>query len=793
MPLHIIACVFKQKSKWAIGKDGRLILSIPDDLRFFKRITCMKNGKQNVVVMGRKTWESLPFRLPQRHNIVLTRNPKNVKTQGNGVSVMNFQSFCKWYSNHDDNNVFVIGGEEIYKLFFKERTVKINSIYLTQAEFINPTPIPIPSELQEADAFFPICGLENKYSLAWVSEKKRYNFVEYRCLKFMPTIEDSCGKEKEYLNLCKNVLYGSHTRLDRTGVGTISSFGHQIKFDVSTCVPLLTTKRVPWKHVIHELLWFMRGDTDTNILKRSGVSIWNGNSSREFLDSRGLDYQEGILGPCFPPGIMTLTDSGYKCVSEVKDTDLLYSHKGRWQEIIKIHKNKYTGKVYTIQTNCHPEITCTSEHPFMCKTFGGIDKEIEWTSAKNIIPGRHSVGIIINSKNILPDFLPEFISDYMYWWIFGVYTTSGLCHGETQTLFTLNNKTVVEKLKKVFKNKLKTVDSCLNLHVLNDSHLTILFTDNFGNAKKIIPEWIQDAPVVYIESFLKGIKESCTNNNEFSVDIAYSIQRLYLKLGIKCCVYKTLSGYVVSKQGQDYKNIHILEGHAWYIVEHKYEQNVSDQVVYNFFVNEDNTYTVHNLAVHNCYGWQWRHFGAPYNECFADTSKNHGKNKTIGGFDQLNYVIKELKENPFSRRALMSFWNPPDLEKMALPPCHYSVQFYSRDVSGTMFLDCHFTMRSTDLFLGAPFNLFSYTVFLYIVALKVNMLPGILVYTGGDVHIYNNHVDQVKKQLSRNPRPFPVLLIDPIVKNKEIKDISIEDFDIAGYFPHPGIKADMAI
>jgi thymidylate synthase len=191
------------------------------------------------------------------------------------------------------------------------------------------------------------------------------------------------------------------------------------------------------------------------------------------------------------------------------------------------------------------------------------------------------------------------------------------------------------------------------------------------------------------------------------------------------------------------------------------------------------------------YGWQMRFFGAEYSQAFADTFKCD--RSKIGGFDQLAYIVNELKTNPFSRRILMSYWNPLDMDKTALPPCHFSCQFYVHVEHNQRFLDCHFTMRSTDAFLGLPYNLFSYAVLTYILAKKCDMLPGRVVFTGGDVHIYNNHVLQISEQLTRPVRPLPVLVVDDSVKQKDFHQITVQDFDVVGYFPHPPIKAQMAV
>jgi thymidylate synthase len=191
------------------------------------------------------------------------------------------------------------------------------------------------------------------------------------------------------------------------------------------------------------------------------------------------------------------------------------------------------------------------------------------------------------------------------------------------------------------------------------------------------------------------------------------------------------------------------------------------------------------------YGWQIRFQGAKYSQNFADTSKCD--TSLIGGFDQLAYIENLLKTDPFSRRIMMCYWNPSDFDKTALLPCHYSIQFYVTEEKGERYLSSHFIMRSNDVFLGNPVNISSYSVLTYILALKCNMKPKELVYSCSDTHIYRNHITQVKEQLSRTCMPFPKLKLDDSIKNKDWPDITINDFELIGYFSHPSIKAPMAI
>lgn len=489
--LNLILSGIFFKNKFAIGKNNKLLVEIADDLKYFQRITTYSLNsdstlKSNVVLMGSKTWFSLPKKsqpLKNRINLVLTNDTKLHKLSPlpkNGkyieqVYYLTFEQFEIFYKK-TNANVFIIGGGMIYNKFLS--SMKPDKIYLTE--------IYIDKQfILDADIFVDV--FDKNYKLISISEKKYFDLVAYRHLVYDKDVDNIQQSDEKYIQLCKDVLQNGEHRIDRTMTGTVSTFGQQVHFNISKTIPLLTTKFVPWRHVIEELLWFIRGDTDTKILSNKGVKIWDSNTSREFLDSRGLYYyDQGILG--------------------------------------------------------------------------------------------------------------------------------------------------------------------------------------------------------------KG------------------------------------------------------------------------------------------------YGWQWRFYGAKYHQLLANTAIIN--RKSIGGFDQLQYIIDEIKNNPSSRRILMCYWNPCDLEQTALPPCHYSCQFY---VHNDKKLDCHFTMRSTDCGLGLPFNIASYSILTYIIAMKCGLTPGKLVYTGGDVHIYKNHIKVLSEQLKRESRPEPYLILNDEIKNKNLEDITIADFDIIGYFPHPAVKMVMAV
>jgi thymidylate synthase len=155
--------------------------------------------------------------------------------------------------------------------------------------------------------------------------------------------------------------------------------------------------------------------------------------------------------------------------------------------------------------------------------------------------------------------------------------------------------------------------------------------------------------------------------------------------------------------------------------------------------------------------------------------------------DQINNVLTQIKSNPQSRRLIVSAWNPSEIDKMALPPCHVLFQFYVQDGE----LSCQLYQRSADLFLGVPFNIASYSLFMLMVAQVCDLKPGEFVHTFGDLHLYRNHLDQAREQLSRDCRSLPRMQLNPAIKN--IRDFRFEDFQLIDYDPHPAIKAPIAV
>lgn len=171
------------------------------------------------------------------------------------------------------------------------------------------------------------------------------------------------------------------------------------------------------------------------------------------------------------------------------------------------------------------------------------------------------------------------------------------------------------------------------------------------------------------------------------------------------------------------------------------------------------------------YGHQWRSWPTPDG----------------GHIDQITDVINQIKSNPDSRRLIVSAWNVAEISKMALPPCHSFFQFYVADGK----LSCQLYQRSADLFLGVPFNIASYALLTMMIAQVCDLEPGDFIHTLGDAHLYNNHLEQTRLQMSREPKPLPKMVLNPEIKN--IFDFKYEDFSLENYEPHPHIKAPVAV
>lgn len=433
--------------------------------------------KSSMFFMNQETYDSLPDTKINYTCIILgiSTSPSNFVLVKNKY-FSNSLTFLQFYNTNKPKVLFV-GKENFYQnvdiLYIIKNIPKASNIYISKPQ-------------NTSEVYFLSTELINNFL---TSEYKLISFINQL---YQYSLYHEISNECVYLDFIKSVLVNGNNRINRTDVDTISTFGNIMRFHISDSIPLLTTKKINFQAIVEELLWMCRGDTDTKILQARGIHIWDGNSSRKFLDQRNLNhYPEGVIGPQ--------------------------------------------------------------------------------------------------------------------------------------------------------------------------------------------------------------------------------------------------------------------------------------------------------------YGFLWRFFGAAYLPDFADTSKC---NKTlIGGFDQLKNVEHLLRTDPFSRRIIISSWSPDKINEQALPSCHYACQFYVTENKNSLskHLSCMFTMRSNDLFLGCPYNIVFYSLLTYILAMKCDMIPNELIYSCGDSHLYTNHIDAVNTQLSRTLRPSPKVVLNKRIREIDWCDITVNDFDLIGYIPHPFIKAPMAI
>jgi len=463
----IFAC---DKNNGGFSYNNKLPFGVKKDLNYFKNVTSKiyKKNCKNILIMGKNTYLSKPpLSDDNRIEMIISKTYK---------SSQSYDSFEECLENINSRNdvgkIFLIGGKELIETYYKDpRCEEIMVSFLDfnknfndeikYDKYINKN-IFSSFYLKYSKLEVDFCNINNC--------EVNIEFITYNKYK---------TSELEYINLIKDVLDNGEKRNDRTGTGTISLFGPQIEIDIRDSFPLLTTKKLKFSNILCEVLWFLSGDTNISFLKENGINIWDGNTTREFLDKRGFyDYKEGDVGPL--------------------------------------------------------------------------------------------------------------------------------------------------------------------------------------------------------------------------------------------------------------------------------------------------------------YGYQWRNFGGDF------------KDKNSKGIDQIERMLNLLKTDPTSRRIFMSSWNPMDLDKMALEPCHVSFQLYVSEIDKKKYINGKLYMRSNDLFLGAPWNIAGYSLLIYMFCHLTGYFPGKLIYSLGDSHVYLNHLEQVKEQISRPLRPFPKL---KIVKEgiKNFEDFDLNSFELEYYDAHPFIKADMAI
>lgn len=330
-----------------IGINNDLLISSKDDLHNFYLITTFKypEGPLNTVIMGYNTWSSLPENvkpLKERMNIVISKNNKDKIKQTEYLKVFeNLYDCYKWCEENKTGRNFIIGGEQLFEESLKSKFINIDLIYLTR--FYDGYRYQFLDKKKDNVKFIPQSMLDNtisisskKYNLECNVYTKDKNYKKEK-LETMYTIYQRTNNvnngEKQYLDILSKILKEGTSTETRNG-NTLSLFGEKMVFDMSKGFPLLTTKKMGYKTILRELLWFISGSTSNQTLKDKNVHIWDLNSTREFLDSRNLNYEEGDLGPVYG---FQWRHSG----AEYKDCHTDYKGQGidQLQNVIDLIKN----------------------------------------------------------------------------------------------------------------------------------------------------------------------------------------------------------------------------------------------------------------------------------------------------------------------------------------------------------------------------------------------------------------------------------------------------------------------
>lgn len=829
MTISLITNVAFYKNKFIIGKDNDLLIHLKQDLAYFKKITTNKiNENPNIVLMGRKTWFSIPLKnrpLKGRVNFVLTNDDSLIVYKNcdfnklsdikETVYFMNMKMFIKIYKKFE-LNVFIIGGSDIYNSFLDNQ---VNFILRPKYLYITELKDYFKYHQYDENANYTfIKTIPDYYKLISVSEKDTCISnpkISFRFLKYMDSNHhsDNISDEKQFLNTLKHIINNGNKRIDRTNVGTVSIFGTQMRFDISQSIPLLTTKFIPLRVIIEELLWFLRGDTDAKILQEKNVKIWDGNTSREFLDNRGLQhYEHGILGPgygfqirffgaqysqmfadtskidtdkiggfdqlkyilntlntdpfsrrimmsywnppdfdktalipCFLDGTLVLTKNGYKNITDVQLNDLLYTHKSNWKPIKNKQMKKYNGIIYnfTLKNN-NNIIRCTKEHPFYIKYKSNNTKYINdnpyWCEAQ-YISNEHKMCLPINKRISIRK--PE-VNHKDIWFLLGYFYNNGTYNKHLNLLHIKiygsaeNQCALRSKLLNALQTHLKQINSeCTLFDYIYESTFEIpeklIPYFDYISTERDIAEWVHDGASDYIYEFLNGFFYSYYYKKQLTNknDLQINKENSIILYNIQRLYVKVVTNPNTS---------HL-----------KFDNHLSEL---NDIVDFDDKYI------------------------YYDIETIHTEN--VKNINVYNFEV--IDDNSYTVNNIIAH------------NCHTNVQFYvEKDNIGQLHLSCQFYMRSNDFALANNFNVISYTILTYILAIKCNMKPKEIIFTCGDTHVYKNHIEPIKEQLKRECRPSPVLLVNDSIKHKDFKDITIDDFELCGYFPHPTIKLDMAV
>jgi thymidylate synthase len=530
--------------------------------------------------------------------------------------------------------------------------------------------------------------------------------------------------DTQYEDLLARVMAQGTPKSDRTGTGTRSLFAQSLRYRLDDGYPLVTTKRVHFRSLAVELLWFLRGDSNVGWLREHGVTIWD-----EWAG------EDGDLGPVY--GVQWRSWESWKQVPpRLEDPacpDGAFTPAALPEVDPTPNDSGMVGKIFDTATG---ELLVLNEYR-MPRPEGGLGH-------LRLRAGFPATGYVVDG--LTPEALRSgSVRDRFAPTLAGV----GRLGSETP-----------ESLR-----WLKGTWNGMMQRCYDASHPA--YHRYGGRGVFVHPRWhtlsnfVQDAPK------LDGWLLKLEYPDEYTLDKDYYSSNCY---GLNTCIWASKKEQAVNTP--DVLPVQVVGpdlGHPCFVASVKELSRTlrcSPQLVYKHLESGTPMPSGHSVS-------------------WPDLAAGGGPFR-YRSYDQVKMVLAQLKHMPDSRRIIISAWNVGELEQMALPPCHSFVQFYVADGR----LSCHLYQRSADLFLGVPFNIASYGLLTHMVAQQVGLGVGELVWTGGDCHVYDNHVDQVREQLSRTPHPFPQLRLR---RAPSLFDYAYEDVELVGYQHHPALRAPVAV
>ena len=558
---------------------------------------------------------------------------------------------------------------------------------------------------------------------------------------------------KQYLDLIRDIMAHGTERKDRTGVGTISVFGRQIRFDMRNGFPAITTKSLTWRSVVSELLWFLEGSANEHRLaeikndnkpyaeltEKERRTIWTANFEKQ---GRDLGYVSGYLGGVYGKQWSKLYSIDFNKYQIVENHDYNDTYKEpvfRKLDVEANEKDKLVGKVF--KTNNGDDfivISRTEKHDNQGHYFY-IVQFLKTLSSKLVQYGAIVSGAIKDDYAIS---------------LCGIGKIGYIAEEDKkQPLYKILHKRWAKMLERCYSPQCKE------------------FASYGAKGVKVCKRWhtfanfLEDVGEIY--GFDLFIKEP----ESYQIDKDILSGNMYSK---ETCVFipKYYNQRLINSKPLVYKNQMYL--------------NIEDFC-------EKNDWASKSGLRHHLLG----RFTPKYKDVHRlDIPNNCRVRYELRETNQIKNVIKQIKNNPTSRRLLISSWNPAELSCMALPPCHYSFQFYVSGENGE-YLSLMWNQRSADVCLGIPFNIASYALLLHIIAKMTNKIPLELIGNLGDTHIYLNHLDGALEQLKREPKKLPELELPENADYSDIdsflKSVKTSDFKLKNYEHAPAIKFDMAV